>query len=164
MKSKSTNNLISLAAMFSLLALIVRLVVFCGPQKFFVELCGGGALTEDYSNVSDPIGITKAIIFFVFYLIVCIITVVNKRKASGKIAGFVCIVVQFISNLLSPIITATVVSIFINNQGAKYLATYSYLSNIASSIQSSFTSAASILLCITLGTLMGKDENEQQNY
>ena len=68
------------------------------------------------------------------------------------------------SNLLSPIITATVVSIFINNQGAKYLATYSYLSNIASSIQSSFTSAASILLCITLGTLMGKDENEQQNY
>lgn len=164
MKSKSTNILISLAALFSLLALIVRLVVFCGPQKFFVEIFGGAAMTEDYSNVSDPAGITKAIILFVVYLIVFIITVVNKTKLPSKIACIICIIVHTIFNILYPVISAIILNMFIYNQGAKSIAAYSCLNNIASYFESPAILLAAVFLSITLGTLMGKNEYEQQNY
>lgn len=161
MKSKSTNILISIAALLSLLALIVRLVIFFGPQKFFVERFGGSALTEDYTNVSDPAGISKAIFLFLAYFIVCIITVTNKRKTLGKIACIVCIIVHFIFSFLYPIITTLVFGMFINNQGAQYIAAYSYLSNASSYLESPIILLALILLCIAFGTLIGNDEQQK---
>ncbi len=159
MKSKTTNIFIIVAASLCLLALFIHLFIFCGPQEFFYMLGSGNPNSDFFTKVSDPIGILRSVILCLSYLAVCLITVLSKKKKPGKIACFTLVIVNFVYCYLFGFFENVYLSIFLKNQNdTHYTATYSVLNYISNLIESPLMGASLILLCISLGTLLGKDE------
>lgn len=162
MKTKTTNVLIIIATSLSFLCLFTYLLIYLGPQEVFFSFVNDIILGNNYDHFTvtyDPYGMISNIILFGLYLTACLVTVLNKTKKTGKITCLLIIIVLAVISIISPYIS-TYYYHSLEWSHEKYYS-MSALNNLYSLIATPLYSASWILLCVTLGTLCGKEPKPQ---
>lgn len=155
MKCKSTNLLIIIAAISAVLALVMNLLIYYGPQSAFISAAGGIETETRVTNVGASI---CSALTAIFYVLACVVTVKSDKAKDGWAVCLTALIMHIAINALQ--------QFFLNNifwarnamlQGVDYFAGYSALNLCRNFLETPLFSLAIIFLSISFGTLCGRD-------
>lgn len=158
MKLKCTNVLVTIAMIWSVLAMIMNWIIYFGPQDKYVQSFGVDVNTE---RIFDVRYIICPILTVVLYILACTITRKSQKKRNGLAISIVVLVSHIILNVLNAVWVVAVNREYALFYGASMLAKASILNNMRNFMENPFHILAMIFLAITIGTLCGKDNNVQ---
>lgn len=154
MKYKLTNMFVVMAAVFSVLALVMNLLIYFGPQSAFIRAMGG--IEMDLRVINVGASICSALIAAA-YVSACIVTVRGERAEKGWTACLIALITHIIINVVEFFLTIP----WAQNamlQGVDYFANYNVLNLCRNYLETPLFTLALIFMSISFGTLCGRDD------
>ena len=161
MKLKCTNVLVTIAMIWSVLAMIMNWIIYFGPQDKYVQYVQSFGVDVNTERIFDIRSIICPILTVGLYILACTITRKSQKKRTGLTISVIVLVSHIILNVLNAIWVIVVNRKYAVFYGALELAKASILNNMRNVMEKPFHILAMIFLAITIGTLCGKDNNVQ---
>lgn len=157
MKYKSTNLFIIAAAVFSVLALVMNLLIYYGPQSAFISAAGGIRL-EMQTRVTNTGASICSALTAIFYLLACVVTVKSDKAKDG---WAVCLTALILHIVIDAVQQFFLTMLWMNHamlQGADYFANYSALNACRGYLEMPLFRLALVFLAVSFGTLCGRKD------
>ena len=158
MKLKCTNVLVTIAMIWSALAMAVNLFIYLGPQQKIVHKLGM------YSNIRvfDIRFIICPILTFLLYIFACVVT---RRSENKRVCFSVC-TLALVGHMLLKVLDkyafeSTMIRESFFSYGSEHMAVVSTLYSCRDSVERPLQLLAIVFLAMVIGTLCGKNNMQQ---